>query len=269
MFGITRHVIRNKQLRPWVNFLWCFHLDDGKVSHQLLPTDTIDLLINLSAPMIYETNAMEVEAPPVHLNGLRRQYSTIHHKGRISVYGISFSAYGLFPFVKEKRTKIQEQIVNFYEVAPDLADQLKRVVQDNAKTEVFAQMEAILCGALEVSEELLVKASLIEEFLAFDDFSQVKEFCSAHDLQIKTFERMVFNYTGYLPKVLHRLRRFQRASNQLVHQKEGQLADIAYDHGFADQSHFIKEFQRFSGLPPRSFLEKKRSVKENAVYDFL
>jgi transcriptional regulator GlxA family with amidase domain len=36
------------------------------------------------------------------------------------------------------------------------------------------------------------------------------------------------------------------------------LAAIASDHGFADQSHFAKEFRRIMGMPPRAYRSRSR-----------
>jgi AraC-like DNA-binding protein len=38
------------------------------------------------------------------------------------------------------------------------------------------------------------------------------------------------------------------------------LSDIAFDMGFADQSHFIRSFKRFTGESPGRFLKIKELV---------
>ena len=80
---------------------------------------------------------------------------------------------------------------------------------------------------------------------------------------------MFLYYTGYTPKVLRCIKRFQNASNQLMYQQSASLTDITYWNSFTDQSHFIKEFTRFSGTTPCTFQSEKSTVKENAKYTYI
>jgi AraC-like DNA-binding protein len=57
---------------------------------------------------------------------------------------------------------------------------------------------------------------------------------------------------GLRPKQAARVARFDRARRAL--RPTGRLADIAAGHGFADQSHLVREFQAFAGCPPSRWL---------------
>ena len=89
-----------------------------------------------------------------------------------------------------------------------------------------------------------------------------------NNINEKTFERICFRYTGYSPGTLKRIKRFQTTSNQLVQDSSVNLSSLAYDNNYSDQSHFIKEFQKFSGVPPRTFQRERISVKENTEYKY-
>lgn len=67
----------------------------------------------------------------------------------------------------------------------------------------------------------------------------------------RSLQRLVLAATGRTPgywKGLSRIRRAATALSQPV-----ALAAIAADHGFADQAHMAREFQRWFGLPPARF----------------
>lgn len=72
----------------------------------------------------------------------------------------------------------------------------------------------------------------------------------------RTLRRMFYEQTGVSPKFYARVLRINKAFRL---KKEGaQLsgADIAYRCGYADQSHYIREFREFTGgLPSGSFIE--------------
>ncbi len=74
----------------------------------------------------------------------------------------------------------------------------------------------------------------------------------------KQFERLFKKFVGINPKEYARIVRFQKA---LMLMQAGQInsyAQIACASGYADQSHFIREFKRFSGYTPLSLQKISR-----------
>lgn len=70
----------------------------------------------------------------------------------------------------------------------------------------------------------------------------------------KQFERLFRECVGMNPKEYGRVVRFQR-SLRMMQLGSRDYADIAYSNGYADQSHFIREFRQFSGLTPGKLVE--------------
>jgi AraC-like DNA-binding protein len=71
-------------------------------------------------------------------------------------------------------------------------------------------------------------------------------------LSTRQFRRLCLRHTGLSPKLLARILRFRYALSR-VHGQLGEHAGLAADCGYFDQSHFIAEFQRFSGRTPANF----------------
>lgn len=76
------------------------------------------------------------------------------------------------------------------------------------------------------------------------------------DLRVseRTFERMFLRHVGITPRLYARICRFNTAMGQLKSNQHSKLTDIAFDNGFADQSHFIRTFKEFTGLTPGEYL---------------
>jgi AraC-like DNA-binding protein len=55
---------------------------------------------------------------------------------------------------------------------------------------------------------------------------------------------------GLGPKVYARIVRFQRVAEWLRSRPRANLAELAHEAGYADHSHFVREFSAFSGSPP-------------------
>ena len=269
MLSVTRFSIENERLVPWVKFIWHFENENANIHHKLLPTDAIDVILNLSNRMIYETRYGNVTAPPLHVNGLRREHSYIHQTGFVSIFGISFYPYGLFPFTHKPLESIQDAIIDLSTISIPLAQKLRLAVSRNTVRDAVYHIEKALFSELQVSGNYIHKAKLIMDFIEADENVTIKSFCEEHGVNIKTFERMALRYTGYTPKTLRRIKRFQSASNQLIRRNPQNLSNVAYDNHFADQAHLIKEFQRFSGIPPRAFQQEKVTIKENTIYSYV
>lgn len=72
-------------------------------------------------------------------------------------------------------------------------------------------------------------------------------------LSVRQFRRLCLRETGLSPKILARILRFRYALSR-VGAEAGLHASLAADCGYFDQSHFIAEFQRFSGATPANYL---------------
>ncbi len=68
----------------------------------------------------------------------------------------------------------------------------------------------------------------------------------------RTLQRLVFGATGRHPAYWKCLARVRRAASCLAHAPS--LAACAADHGFADQAHMTREFQRWLGRTPSAVL---------------
>ncbi|MEG0377853.1 MAG: helix-turn-helix domain-containing protein, partial [Eubacterium sp.] len=173
------------------------------------------------------------------------------------------------PFVHQSLVRLQNEIANLYELSNSLAQKLNKAVTNDTTEKIIAAIENALVDELFINQDFIEKAQLISDFMTKADSNSVRSFCNQRAINIKTFERIFLYYTSYTPKALSCISRFQNASNQLVHQHLASLTDITYQNSFTDQSHFIKDFTRFSGTTPRTFQLEKVTVKENVNYTFL
>lgn len=81
----------------------------------------------------------------------------------------------------------------------------------------------------------------------------------AAGMSVRAFERAFAAEYGMSPQRYLRRLRLQAASRRLVSTREG-LAEIAAGCGFADQSHFTREFRRLTGTTPGRYRERYRDA---------
>ena len=73
----------------------------------------------------------------------------------------------------------------------------------------------------------------------------------------RSLQRLFETNVGISPKMYKRICQFQAAFQQLNQYEFSKLTDVAFDHGFADQSHFIRVFKEFTGITPKAYLAKR------------
>ncbi len=79
----------------------------------------------------------------------------------------------------------------------------------------------------------------------------VKALAENSFLSLRQFERKFKEFSGFSPKLFLRITRFNSLLNTSFYDKP--LSEIAYEYGYYDQSHFIHDFQQFSGLNPKEY----------------
>lgn len=75
-------------------------------------------------------------------------------------------------------------------------------------------------------------------------------------LNPRTFERRFKSEVGIQPKQFAQITQFHISLKQLTSAEFTKLTEVVYKTGFADQSHFIRVFKKFTGTSPSAF--KKR-----------
>ncbi len=78
----------------------------------------------------------------------------------------------------------------------------------------------------------------------------------------RTFQRMFKKYVGITASYYRRICQFQLSFTQLRTKDFTSLSDVAFDNGFADQSHFIRSFKSFSKTTPQAYLNSGLTKKK-------
>ena len=75
-------------------------------------------------------------------------------------------------------------------------------------------------------------------------------------LSLRQFERVCKQRIGMPPKLFARIIRFSKAYRLYENSAYKNWTSIAYECGYFDQMHFIRDFKEFTGVTPR-IIEKE------------
>ncbi|MBO9565675.1 MAG: AraC family transcriptional regulator [Niastella sp.] len=95
---------------------------------------------------------------------------------------------------------------------------------------------------------------------------QVRQLTRTFNLSERQLERRFKDHLGLTPKQYLKINRFEKALNLLQAGSCNNLFDIAYELGYADQSHFIREFKQFSGNTPKQYLNTDKIYDESSSF---
>jgi AraC-like DNA-binding protein len=107
--------------------------------------------------------------------------------------------------------------------------------------------------------------AIVEHVLVAQGDVVLDELIAQSGLARRQFERRFKHTTGFSPAFFQRLVRFQRSYRMLENGTATSLTDMAHTCGYFDQSHFIRDFKRFSGMNPRTYFMKAQEKVDNFV----
>nr|WP_276167365.1 helix-turn-helix domain-containing protein [Zobellia alginiliquefaciens] len=94
-----------------------------------------------------------------------------------------------------------------------------------------------------------------------DNFA-VKSTALEQNVSERTLERKFKFAVGVSPKKYLQLQRFERTYQNLSTKNITSMAQIGYQNGFADHSHFIRDFKRHAGMLPTAFVKNVHDERE-------
>jgi AraC-like DNA-binding protein len=97
----------------------------------------------------------------------------------------------------------------------------------------------------------------------------VSEVAEAAHATVRTLERTFKQSSGYTVKDVSRLMRFEQVRNRLWTDPNTNIAGLAHELGYTDQSHLSREFKRYSGTTPAAFARKAKKGKQAISDDFV
>lgn len=189
---------------------------------------------------------------PAHLVAQRSISKYRHLHGNIAMFGVRLYPCALRQITGVPSHELNETAYGLNELlGPDgvrLTEQVSNADNADERMELVSSFLMKAAGDRNTLPELIIKEMMHHNGNIDLDFMQHHTSLTGRQIQ-----RIFKEYVGYPPKYFMRILRFQASWRRYISGKFKSLTELAYACGYADQSHFGREFKEFSGVSPRQY----------------
>ena len=214
----------------------------------VLPGGKIQFVISLAADHLTDCTAKgDVLIAPSLLVGARTSAELIATQDMKKLAGVVFRPGGLGPWLRERADLFYEQSQSLSDLWP--VEPMRERLRDLAPEVALQVLDETLCEQASGRE----RRSHVLQALRLLRSLSVRETASTLGISERRLLTIFSEDVGLSPKQWTRVRRFQRALRALHQGDELRWAELAVACGYADQSHFSRDFRSFSGIDPTTY----------------
>lgn len=242
-------------LSPYIRYYWILRDDAAMpVSERTLPVGCVQLVFHKGKRlMCLQDSQLQ---PQSFISGQTFGFSDVVSTGIIEMITVVFQPYAAKVFLQIPLHLFNGQNVSTDEVEDrELFDLSCRITDTPDNDRCIRLIEQFFFRRLASGSEYNLKrlSTVLDEINLHPQINTL-QLSDVACLSTKLFSRVFTDYIGTTPKEFLRIVRMQRALYVLQQNPGLPFAQVAYECGFSDQSHMIKEFKLFSGYTPAEYL---------------
>lgn len=232
------------------------------IMEKFLPDGSMDLLIDLTetAKKLFhdEEGTNYTTYKKSWISGMKTEYILIDASVS-SMIGVHFKPGGTYPFfdfpVNELNNLTIEMDTIWHNEVHGIRD---RILNEPEVEFKFAILQDYLLQKIKRKTEpnLLVQYA-VDELLKLPQVWTIDRLTQKIGISQKHLIHLFKKHVGLSPKQFARIAKFQKVIQLVGNHQQVEWTPIAYECGYYDQAHFIKEFQAFSGINPSSYLVQR------------
>jgi AraC-like DNA-binding protein len=255
-------------LKPYVRHYYIFESNsDTEFEDIVFPSGDMEAIFNLGEG-IWESwvDNEFIKTPAIELWGQITKPLAIRSKGRHTMLGIKFFTHSASYFFNDDIGVFNDQISNLYDVIGNPVKNLHlQLMETTDQQKRIALVDDFLLKRLINNDKKIFKIDKVAHILTSIKRNPAENnlghIASKHGITTRYLHKLIYQNTGLSPKSFSKINRFQ-FSLRLVAKNEQPLTSIAYDSGYFDQSHFIRDFKSFTGFTPSAYLENITPVNQ-------
>jgi AraC-like DNA-binding protein len=258
-----------EELRDTIKCFWYDQRSFGALQSEfeVVPDGYAEIIFYFGNTLSISQNGNWQPLPSPFMIGLLNQPVVFSTKNSLEIIAVRCFPWTVFdllalPAGKDGVRIMEHPIAQLHQVldkcirAGDIADAIAQVKQ------YFLEARSLI-----FADSMLFKAGVAMR--KANGTIPVSEVASAAHATVRTLERKFRQSSGYTVKDVSGLMRFEQVRNHLWLYPYANIAGLAHELGYADQSHLSREFKRYSGMTPAAFARKTRKGKQAVSDDFV
>lgn len=241
-------------LAPYVKQYWFLRTPDNPLSPQrIIATGFINLIFHRADNMFSLTR--NENQPEAFISGQSTGYSDLMQMGKVDMISVVFTPHGARSFFKMPISELYKKEISIADLNDkELLDLQDRLFEASDNFQAVRLIESFLLSRLYISKEHnQARISAVIKAINAGQMN-INNLADISCLSYKQFKRIFFEYVGTNPKDFLRIIRFQKALHILQTHPDTSLSQLAFESGYYDQPHLIKEFKLLSGYTPREYI---------------
>lgn len=268
-FNIHREFEPPEALQDTIKCFWYDRRDLGEQqsSFEVLPDGYAEIIFHFGSACSTFYNGELQPLPSPFMMGLLNQPVQFYTSNRLEIIGIRCFPWTVFDLLGLQSGKGGVHL--FEHPIARLQSTLNQWIQAGQIDEALAQVKQYF---LDARSQIAIDSMLYKAGVAMRKANgalPVSQVAAAAHATVRTLERNFKQSSGFTVKDVSGLMRFEQARNQLWLYPGTNIAGLAQELGYTDQSHLSREFKRYSGTTPAAFARKARQRKQAVSSDFV
>jgi AraC-like DNA-binding protein len=258
-----------EELQDTIKCFWYNRKDFGEQqsSFEVQPDGYAEIIFHFGSGCSISHNGNLQPLPSPFLMGLLNQPVLFYTKNVLEIIGIRCFPWTVFDLLGLPSNR--EGVHTFEHPIAQLQATLNKSIHAGKIDEAMTEVKQYFLNARQqtASDSMLFKAGVAMR--KANGNLPVSEVAAAAHATVRTLERKFKQSSGYTVKDVSGLMRFEQVRNQLWLDPDSNLAGLAHEFGYTDQSHLSREFKRYSGTTPAAFARKAKKGKQAVSSDFV
>lgn len=252
-------------LKPYVKCFYVIEYGDALIQDKAFAMGCLELMFNLGDSS-FETGRSGgfSKTPKVELWGQIIEPLTFRSLGKGKMLGARFFPHTAALFIPDPINLFNDVVSDFnYIAGKDAVELHEKLLETNSLREQLHLFEDYLIHKFyqfqKKHQKFKVVNSAMTDLKREDFFGNIEDVAARYGITSRYLQKLFVEFTGVSPKLYQKIYRFQK-SLLLTGKPYDSLTDIAYECGYFDQSHFVRDFKFFTGMVPSAFDPKNSSA---------
>ena len=252
------------ELAAWVKLFWVFESRSNDPIPETIVADGFpELIIHFRSPFAeMDGNGKLQKQPAAVACGQLTTPLVLHSSLDAGMIGIRFQPCGMAAFISDSMQSLTDARVPADNLFADVDRLTEEVVKSANDAERIAACNRYLFRLLDSDRENLWVRCALERIVRAHGSVSVESLATLAGRSRRSLELGFQSEVGTSPKMYCRIIRFRHILDAVSNDPSANWVHVALDSGFFDQSHLIRDFRRFAGDSPTSFLADQTAFSQ-------